>query len=1001
MKLYRRSVFLWVILLLVGPMVFGQGTTGTLTGTVTYDGAPMPGVTVTANSPNLQGTRTAITNENGGYNFPAMPPGEYVVTFELAGMQTQTQNVRIAVAQSSRADASMRLSALAESITVTAAASPVIETTQVAATFTAQQVDQLPVGRTIGAIAQLSPGVTTAFGRANQLQISGASGFDNLILVNGVVVNENLRAQIHNLFIEDAIQETTVMTGGISAEYGRFTGGVVSTLTKSGGNEFSGSFRDSLTNPSWRNKTPLAAQADPIDELNEVYEATLGGYVMRDRLWFFGGGRFFETTAQANTTETLISFARPDEETRIEGKLTGAITESHNMVLSYIDVSRDLLTWFGNIYDLQSTYTTSQPNTLATINYSGVLTPDLLVEASYAEKDFTFVGSGSPTRDIIDGTLLVDRSTGRRFWAPTFCGVCSDEERNNDSWLLKGSYYLGTGSMGTHSIAVGVENFAETRLVNNHQSGSDWRVLLTGIVRDANNQIVMAPYGGPYPVYGSNTILQWNPILFTSPGSDLQTTSVFVNDKWDFNDRLSFNLGLRYDQNDATDSFGNVVSDDSEFSPRLGATYDLRGDGNHRVHATYGRYVSKIQDGNVGGAASPAGNPASITFFWRGPDINAGDGPYLTPDQALAQMWQAFGNPDGTPFNLTTSNYLDHPWFRTANIPGVSTIFVDPITSPSMDEITLGYGFSFAQNRAFLRADIIARDWQNFYANHLTLETGKTPDGRGDQSNMRNTDEIVREYRGVHMQGAWRPASRFNVGGSYTYATLEGNDASEGANVATIPNLTLSGWYPEYLGYNQRLPIGSLDGDVRHRAKIWAGFDVPIPQAFGNLNFMVLQDYHSGIAYDASGTISPTAYEGAPANPGYTLSRLGDSTYFFTERDAFRTDDFHSTDLSLNYSFPISRVDLFVTAELFNAFDNDAVLGPITTIRTAQSAPNAGLSTFNPFTETPVECPQGNNASQCSAMGAHWQKVPTFGTGTSVGSFQVPMEYRFSAGLRF
>ena len=142
MKLHRLTL-LMSVLLLVGPMVLAQGTSGTLTGTVMHDGAPLPGVTVSVTSPNLQGTRTTTTNDNGGYNIGALPPGEYVVTFELAGMQTQAVSAKVAVAQTSRADATLSLSALSESITVTATASPIIESTQVSSTFTAQQVDEL------------------------------------------------------------------------------------------------------------------------------------------------------------------------------------------------------------------------------------------------------------------------------------------------------------------------------------------------------------------------------------------------------------------------------------------------------------------------------------------------------------------------------------------------------------------------------------------------------------------------------------------------------------------------------------------------------------------------------------------------------------------------------------------------------------------------------------------------------------------------------------------
>ena len=984
--------FLSLLLILTSTALFAQGTTGALSGTVTTDGAPLPGVSVTITSPSLQGTRTAITNDNGQYLFPALPPGEYTVTATLAGLQTIQRATVVSLAQVSRVDMAMRVTALAEAITVTAEAPAVLETTGMAANYTAATVDELPMGRTLGATALLSPGVTAAStGNANQYQISGAPGYDNLILVNGVVVNENLRAQAHNLFIEDAIQETTVLSGGVSAEFGRFTGGVISAITKSGGNEFSGSFRDSLTNPSWQEKTPWPTQADNVDELSEVYEATLGGYILRDRLWFFAAGRDVESATQNFTSISNIPYVFSAEETRYEAKLTGKITDSHSLVGSYFEVDRvEANSSFGTIYDERSLYDRELPNTLMTFNYSGILTPNLLLEASYSEKDFSFVGSGAPTRDRVEGTLLVDTSNGsRRYWSPTFCGVCSDEERNNDSQLLKATYYLSTPSFGTHSIVFGVENFAETRLVNNHQSGSDFRIL-SGTVRDSSNAVLFGSHGGPFPIFTEGTRIQWNPILFTSPGSDLATQSAFINDKFDLNDHWSFNVGLRYDKNDATDSFGNVVSDDSAFSPRLGATYDIGGDGRNRITATWSRYVSKIMDGNVGGAASPAGNPATIVFLYGGPDINVSGTP-LGPAAALSAMWAAFDA--AMPGGLTTSNYLDHPWFSTASIPGVSTLFIDTITSPSMDEYTLGYGTALGRT-GFVRGDIIVREWNDFYQNYLTLETGKTPDGRGDVSHMRNTNELEREYQGLHVQAGWRP-SRFNVGGSYTLASLEGNDESEGTATATSPNNTLQGWYPEYLGYAQRMPVGSLDGDIRHRLKAWVGYDIPMPDPFGRLNVSAIHNYESGEAYGAVGTINARAVDPV-ANPGYTLSRLGTAhTYWFTERDAFRTPDFHRTDLALNYSIPLWRVELFAQAEMFNILDNDAVVNPSTTIQTnASSTTGCGpngitrCTAFNPFNTTPVE-------------GVHWAKPSTFGQPTGIASYQDPREYRFSLGLRF
>ena len=278
-----KRLLLLLLVLFSSVSLFAQATTGTLVGTVTTsDGAALPGVTVTISSPALQGTRTTVSGDTGGYHFPSIPPGPYTVSFELEGMQRTNRRVTVTLAQTSRADASLFVASMSEDITVTANSVAVVETTDVSANFDVETIRELPSGRDIRATVLLAPGVTEGAVN-NQITISGAMSYDNLFLVNGVVVNENLRGQPHDLFIEDAIQETTILTGGVSAEFGRFTGGVVSTLTKSGGNEFSGSIRDTLNNPSWTEKTDYAAQVDPIDELNETYEGTFGGRLIRDR----------------------------------------------------------------------------------------------------------------------------------------------------------------------------------------------------------------------------------------------------------------------------------------------------------------------------------------------------------------------------------------------------------------------------------------------------------------------------------------------------------------------------------------------------------------------------------------------------------------------------------------------------------------------------------------------------------------------------------------------
>src|SRR5207249_8491535 len=124
-------------------------------------------------------------------------------------------------------------------------------------------IDELATPRTIEGVAQLAPAVSenapnqgTTGGSVGQLIINGGFAFDNVFMVNGVDINDNLFAQAQNLFIEDAIEETQVLTSGISAEYGRFTGGVINAITRSGGNSFSGSGRTNFSNPTWTTQTP-------------------------------------------------------------------------------------------------------------------------------------------------------------------------------------------------------------------------------------------------------------------------------------------------------------------------------------------------------------------------------------------------------------------------------------------------------------------------------------------------------------------------------------------------------------------------------------------------------------------------------------------------------------------------------------------------------------------------------------------------------------------------
>jgi Carboxypeptidase regulatory-like domain/TonB dependent receptor/TonB-dependent Receptor Plug Domain len=1009
----NRSLLVAAAVLLVSLSAFGQSIpTATITGKVTADGAPIPGVTISVTSPNLQGTRTAETSTAGDYSLPLLPPGQYDVRFELEGMQSVTRRVSLTAARTDRLDIELRPSAVSEAITVTAE-TPVtaaIESTQVSTNFQQDFIDDLPVARNLTSVTLLAPGVNNN-GPGGNIIISGAMSFDSLYLVNGAVVNENLRGQPHDLFIEDAVQETTVLTGGVSAEYGHFTGGVVSAITKSGGNEFSGSLRTNLSNESWVSATPLTSEQE--DKINSVYEGTLGGPFLRDRLWFFGAGRFAETEDIRQTEPGLaragdqdasgnaiavgtplspVTYPHTTEQTRLEGKLTGSITNSHSVVLSYMDIDDIETNQTGQtIMDLDSLVAERQrPNTFLVANYNGALTNNFFVEAQYSEKKFTFVGSGSPYFDIIKGTLITDRARGTRYWSPTFRATPEGEKRDIRVYTGKATYFLSTARTGSHDVRVGYEDFNEVRAVNNYQNGSDYRISVPNTIVRGDQIFPRMPGGNT----GTLTRISWLPIFVPSQGSDYTTRSLYVNDRWTLSDRWTFNLGVRYDKNDAISGDGSMqIADDAAFSPRLAAHYDWFGNGRLIVNASYGTYVGRLSEG-AANDADPAGRNANLQWDYRGPsinnDVNAPTSSLIPTAQAIQMVMDWFFANGGTG---------RRPYRTTPSVPGVESILdLEGLESPLVKEFTIGIGSAIG-TRGYARADVILRNWDNFYISFRDTTTGKVTDPttatQYDLSIISSDSSIYdREYTGVQTQFRYRLLPRLDLGGTYTWSRLVGNVTGEDSGSG--PLVGVAGEYPEFRQERWNYPTGYLNGDQRHRAKVWASYDLPTP--VGEFNVSLLQNFDSGTRTSVDGDIDSRPFVN---DPGY-LTEPATVGYFFGGRGSLKTDDITRTDLALNYRLDLIRgIQLFVQPEVLNLFNEQGLVSydeevltavdcPAPTNNTPLQAPCPanGLARFNPFTEEPVE-------------GTHFIRGPNFGKATDEGDFQTPRTFRLSVGLRF
>lgn len=981
------------VMLLCLPL-FAQ-TTSSLTGTVTTSGQPVAGATVTISSPSLQGIRVAVTGETGAYDFASLPPGDYHLHFEHSGYSSAERQVTLRLSQLSRADATLMPEGRPVVVLVYATPPSVLETPEVSTSLTLKQIERLPIQRNQLATAQFAPGVTANVLSNGQLQISGGPGYDNLVTVNGVVVNESTRGQMRPMYVEDAIQETTLMTGAISAEYGRFSGGVVNTVTKSGGNELSGSLRDSLSSPSWSAQSPAGESRE--SSISHVWEGTFGGYVLRDRLWFFTSGRWAKNDQSRQTTAIppfatnpvtsagpVTSFAMNNDQKRWEGKLTALLGNEQTVDASYFGIQTDAanVPFNNNFYDLASLTTRDDPETLLALHYDGVVLPNVLVEGRYSARRFSD-RSGAETTDLIGGTLLLDRANANtRFHAPTLCGVCDATRNNNHDAQLAAHAFLDTGRLGAHDLVAGLDSYTENRYANNHQSGSDFSIFVTR-VQYANGAIY--PVVTPSNANGGGTFLRWNPILVGAAPDDLRTDAAYVNDAWSVGRRWQISAGLRFDRNHATDADGTLASRDHRLSPRLSVRYDVTGDGRQHLSASFADYTTRIAD-SIASSNQAAGNAASIDFAYKGPAINNG-ALNTSMDDVIRMVFDYFNNTQGGTNNRTAAN-LRTGGLRT--IPGYATYFDGSLGSPYVRELTLGYGAQLGHS-GYVRADVIHRDWHDFYTQSVTTSTVKTNTPLGipvDLALIRNSNAIERRYRGLQLQAHWTPDRfdrHFDTGIHYTWSTLRGNDEGETATNGASPNIDPALYYPEYFAYSRVAPIGYLSGDERHRLRAWAGYEHPLGNAM--LALTVLHSFDSGLPYSIAAPINLTRYTGAPANPGY--NSIPNGNYYFSGRGELRTDDIQSTDLAVRTSLRAGGVEWFAQGDVLNLFNRDGIADP-TRISTAvtTAANSTTLQPFNPATQTPV-------------LGVNYQLAANFGQALNNLAYQTPRTFRISLGARF
>jgi len=917
----RSTSILAMLVCLASAPAFAQGQqSGAVGGRVSsVDRLPLPGVTVTVSSNALQGERTVTTDINGIYSLPGLPPGRYAVRFDLDNMSSVERRADVPLGSAVVVDQELALAPVKEVVEVRGAL-PAPVTSRGGVNITSTQIAQLPMGRTPFLVGEFAPGVTDNTPSASQITISGAFAYDNLFLMNGVDINDNVLGTANNLFIEDAIQEVQVLTSGISAEYGRFSGGIVNVITRSGGNTFSGAFRTNFTNPAWGVESPFekTAGTSRASKLSPTYEATAGGPVLRNRLWYFGGVRAERTTNQTSFAQTKIPYTTTNDNTRYEAKLTGTIAPGHTLQGSFIDNRTDLRQpSIGAAIDPATITTPSTPNRIIAATWRGVLGPRTFADAQYSQKKWRLQNAGGTSTAIVDSPFLTRGVLGvpaSLLYNGPYFDSTDPEERNNRQLTASVSHLLASRALGTHEVKSGFEYFTSTRVGGNSQSLSGY-VFQTDYKLGTGGTPELTADGRLIPrfVPGTSRMQTWMPLRGSS--IDVSTASAFVNDHWTAGPRFTFDLGMRFERV-RSNATGDITGADGDaIVPRLAAAYDLTSDGRTVVRASYGHYSGKYNDVQFS-RNSNVGNADRITGSYVGP---AGEG------RGFAAGFD--------PANYQTISGT----FPTANV-----FFAEGLESPLTREVTLGLARELG-DAGWARATYVKRNATNFVEDFITIADGQTNVARNgielglfDNAVYRNTNLPTRDYQALELESAYRFGSKLTVNGHWT-VQLQNDGTFEGESSSGPALPSVIGDYPEIFVAERSFPTGRLDDFQRNKIRVWAAYNLGLGR-FGRLDLAPLYRYNSGRTYSLVATV-PLSAQQIARDPGYARLPASQSI-FFGARGSQHFEGFHMLDLAATYSVPVwQSLAPWVKVEVLNSLNNQKLISWNTAITADVAGP--------------------------------------------------------------
>ena len=885
--------------------------TGTLMGVVSLeDGTTIPGVGVVATSPVLMtGKMNTVTNDNGVYRFTNLPPGLYEITFLLEGFRTVIRkDLRVSVGQTFTVNTSMRQETIQEAIVV-AGQGPTVDTQRQtrAANFDLQFLKALPAPRNLNNFVNMAPGLTTDPVNGGSSSFGGAT-MDNSYNLDGVNLGDPATGLSNVTFGLDIMDEISIQSGGLSAEYGSVRGAMINVVTKSGGNRFTGGASFYLNHEDLmgnnRVGTPLENEGATGNHLEYEPAFTLGGPVIKDKIWFF-------TSATYKETQSLVSGfpynAAPDSVATIKVtqplpyiKFTFQPNQKNKFTLSYNYSDRLNDNRFADRYHTENnTVKQTTPTHVVNLGWNRYFGENVYANFKVGINKFAMKLDSKTERPVYYDYYTYRYLDNGGAWRTNDHYIRDRYNVNIDATTFIDDF------LGTHELKVG----GEAQL-----GRTTWYV-----------------YGVPDPVTGAH----WNGLAgpdnwgyglwLAGDGMDrkdnMDNYFGFLQDTWRVNRHLTVNLGVRLEYNSCTWPVqgesgdihlpgalsGLVVNRGitepirglswTNLTPRLGLIYDLFGDNKTLLKVSANRYTIANQVGWIN-LAHPNG--------WVG-WLGLLDPVSGAPIVGTEWVWSIPAS--------TFVGYKDYklkaPYTDELTVGIERELFTDWSASARFIrkwDRNLIHNVDAAQLDMDKLMDTGVLDWSK----NWVAKTGVDPFNGNTVTFYSKLNTAVSEKYIVNPPGAERNFQgleitfnkRFSHGwamnSSYVYgkgtgivSQARGSAALGTSSLFTDPNAHIYAY-------------GTLDMDARHQFKVQAMLNGPL-----GINLSGYFRYLSGLTYTRL----------------ITSNRVGVSlkqtpvTINAEERGSRRLPDITELDLRLEKSFKIANVTLSAFADCFNVFN--------------------------------------------------------------------------------